>query len=263
MPLQFGKTFQEGNYMKKNTLILFALLFTLTLFPHPATSGWMDEAKSLVDKYKEKNSSKSNGLTDGDIASGLKEALTVGTANVVGRLGKENGFNKDPKVHIPLPDNMKKVRKVLKKIKQEKLADDLELRLNRAAEIATPKAKKHFLKAIKAMTLKDARKIWQGPDDAATRYFEGKMTGPLKKEMSPVISDSLAEVGAIKSYEKTVGRYKKIPFVPDIRADLTSYVTGKGLEGIFYYLAREEAAIRKDPIKRTTDLLKKVFGTKE
>lgn len=246
----------------KSRRIIFALLFILAFSPRPAISGWLDDGKGLLDKYRDKKESKTNSLTDSDITAGLKEALTVGTGKVVGRLGKLDGFNKDPKVHIPLPDNLKNVRKLLKKVKQEKIADDLELRLNRAAEIATPKAKRHFVDAIKAMTLSDARKIWKGPDDSATTYFKAKMTGPLKKELSPIISDSLAKVGAIKSYEKTIGRYKKLPFVPDVRADLTAYVTDKGLDGIFYWLAKEEAAIRKDPVKRTTDLLKRVFGSK-
>lgn len=249
------------NLIKSRT-ILFVILFSLSILPAPALPGWLDDGKALLEKYQEKKGAKTGVLTDGDIAAGLKEALTVGTANVVERLGRENGFNGDPKVHIPLPENLKEVRRLLEKVRQEKIADDLEIRLNRAAEIAAPKARKHFVEAVRAMTLDDARKIWKGPDDSATAYFREKMTAPLKEEMRPVIGDSLAEVGAIKSYERMMGRYKKLPFVPDVRADLADYVTDKGLEGIFYYLAKEEAAIRKDPVKRTTELLKKVFGSK-
>jgi hypothetical protein len=140
--------------------------------------------------------------------------------------------------------------------------DDLELRLNRAAEAATPKAKKLFLDSIQDMTLEDVRRIYEGPDDAATRYFQAKMSEPLAGEMMPIVSDSLSEVGAIKSYDDAMGRYEAIPFVPDVKADLTGYVVDKGMEGIFYYLAKEEAAIRQDPLERTTDLLQKVFGAR-
>ena len=136
------------------------------------------------------------------------------------------------------------------------------LRLNRAAEVAAPKAKKLFIDAIAAMTLDDARRIYDGPNDAATRYFQGKMTKPLAREMTPVVSESLSEVGAIKSYDSVMGQYKQIPFVPDAKADLTEYVVEKGMDGIFYYLAKEEAAIRENPVKRTTSLLKKVFGAR-
>ena len=78
--------------------------------------------------------------------------------------------------------------------------------------------------------------------------------------MRPVVEQSMSEVGAVHTYDRVMGKYKSIPFVPDVKADLTDYVIEKGMDGIFYYLAREEAAIRKNPVKRTTDLLKRVFG---
>ena len=86
------------------------------------------------------------------------------------------------------------------------------------------------------------------------------MAPSLSKEMRSIIEASLSEVGAIKAYDKVMGKYKKLPFVPDVKADLTKHVVNKGMNGIFYYLAKEEAAIRKDPVKQTTDILKKVFG---
>ena len=81
----------------------------------------------------------------------------------------------------------------------------------------------------------------RGPDDSATRYFQGKMTQPLAKEMGPVVSESLSEVGAIKSYDNVMGQYGQIPFVPDVKANLSEYVVEKGMDGIFHYLAQEEA----------------------
>lgn len=239
----------------------FFYFITLTLYifciSSPVSAGWLDDGKKLLKGLEKKGRGE---LSVEEIAGGLKEALKVGTGRVTERLGKVNGFNHDPKAHIPLPDNLKKVRKVLKKVGKKKLADDLEVRLNRAAEAAAPKAKKLFINAIRKMTLKDAKKIYKGPEDAATRYFKDKMTNALSAAMKPVINESLLEVGAIKSYEKAIGRYKKIPFVPDVRGDLAEYVTVKGIESIFYYLAEEEAKIRKDPAKRTTELLRRVFG---
>jgi len=140
------------------------------------------------------------------------------------------------------------------------MLDDLELKLNRAAEAATPKAKALFLQSIQQMTLEDAQAVYSGPDDAATRYFEDKMSAPLTAEMSPVVSESLSQVGAIAAYDKVMSRYQNVPFAPDVKADLSEYVVSEGIGGIFYYLAKEEAAIRQDPAKRTTDILKKVFG---
>jgi hypothetical protein len=154
------------------------------------------------------------------------------------------------------------VQAALNKVGMSSMVDDLELRLNRAAEAATPKAKKLFGDAIQEMTMDDVKTIYQGPDDAATSYFKEKMSKPLAEEMKPIVKESLAEVGAIQSYEKMMGQYKSLPFVPDVKADLTDHVLDKGMDGIFYYMAKEEAAIRKNPVKRTTELLRKVFGAK-
>jgi len=199
-------------------------------------------------------------LSADEIGAGLKEALKVGSGNVVTRLGATDGFNKDSSIHIPLPAGMDKVKSVLSKVGKSSLLDDLELKLNRAAEIATPKAKQLFWNAIAAMTLEDAKGILNGPDDSATQYFKGKMTPELAREMRPVIEESLSGVGAVKVYDDAMKEYKAIPFVPDAKANLTDHVVEKGMDGIFYYMAKEEAAIRQDPAKRTTDLLKKVFN---
>jgi hypothetical protein len=141
----------------------------------------------------------------------------------------------------------------------EAVFEDVELKLNRAAEDATPKAKQLFWNAISAMTIRNVKQIYNGPDDAATEYFKGKMTSDLLKEMQPIIENSLSRVGEIQSYDAMMSKYKSLPFVPDIKANLTDHVLEKGMEGIFYYMAREEAAIRQNPAKRTTEILKKVF----
>jgi len=200
------------------------------------------------------------GLSVGEIASGLREALKVGSERVVNQVGVNDGFNADPEIHIPLPDNMQTVQRALSRIGLSSMVDDVELRLNRAAEAAAPRAKQLFWDAITAMTLEDVQAIYNGPKDAATQYFRRTMSGPLRDTMRPVVDNSLQEVGAIRAYDQTMARYKDIPFVPDVKADLTNHVLDKALDGIFLYLAREEAAIRDQPIKRTTEILKKVFG---
>ena len=235
-------------------IILFSFLSTTA----GAGSSWWDKGKKLLDAFSE-NKNK-DPLTIGEIGAGLKEALRIGTENVVSRLGQFDGFNADAAIHIPLPEDFKKVKKVLNKIGMSGLLDNLELKLNRAAEVATPRAKKLFWAAITEMTLDDVKAIYKGPEDAATRYFQRKMTPPLAKQMRPVVEESLSEVKAIRAYDDTMRQYQSIPFVPDVKADLTGFVIEKGMDGIFYYLAREEADIRKDPAKRTTDLLKRVFG---
>ncbi len=200
-------------------------------------------------------------LTDGEIGAGLKEALKIGTERVVAQVGTLDGYYADPAIRIPLPGDLDKVHDVLTRIGLNKLTADLELKLNRAAERAAPEAKAVFWQAITEMTLQDVRTIWQGPDDAATRYFRGKMTTPLTQRFTPIVLDSMNEVGAIRSYDRMMANYKAVPFVPDVKADLTRYTVGKSLDGLFHYVGKEEAAIRHDPAKRTTQLLQRVFGT--
>ncbi len=249
------------NRAGKVSAIIITFFFILTLAGTANATDWLKKGKDLLGGSGLSGSSAaSKALSTEEIGSGLKEALRVGSERVVAQLGKTDGFNSDPQIHIPLPENLKKVQSALSKVGMSSMVDDLELRLNRAAEVATPKAKKLFGDAIKEMTMDDAKAIYQGPDDAATSYFKGKMSKPLAEEMRPIVNESLAQVGAIQSYDNMMGKYKSLPFVPDVKADLTEHVLGKGMDGIFYYIAKEEAAIRQNPVKRTTELLKRVFG---
>lgn len=202
-----------------------------------------------------------SGLSNAQIGDGLREALRVGSERVTGTLGQTDGFNTNPDVHIPLPDSLQTAQSALATVGMSGLADDLELRMNRAAETAAPQAKELFLQAISAMTLEDAQGILAGPDDAATKYFQGKMSGPLTERFTPVVNDELADAGAVQAYDKMMGDYGKIPFAPDVQTNLTPYVVQKALDGMFLMLAREEAAIRQDPAARTTELLQTVFGS--
>ncbi len=236
----------------------FLLAMTLISISGNALSAdWLDKLKEKIGSSDEKE----HTLSTDEIGGGLKEALRVGTETVVANLGKADGFNLDPQIHIPLPSQLDQVKSVLGKVGMDSMLTDLELRLNRAAEIATPKAKLLFMQAINDMTLDDVMNIYNGPDDSATRYFKSRMSEALALEMKPVIDESLADAGAVKAYDGVMERYNALPFVPEVDADLSDYVVQKGMDGIFYYLAKEEAAIRQNPAKRTTDLLKRVFGT--
>lgn len=241
-------------------LASIVLALALMAASSTASSQWLDKLKGLIDDGDEQEQSLSTDLTGDEIGSGLKEALIVGSETVVANLGQEDGFNLDEAIHIPLPDQLDQVRQVLGKIGMDSMLTDLELRLNRAAEIATPKAKALFLGAINDMTLDDVMTIYNGPEDSATQYFRSKMSGSLAIEMKPIVDTSLADAGAAKTYDEVMSLYNTVPFVRKVDADLSDYVVEKGMDGIFFYLAKEEAAIRKDPLKRTTDLLQKVFG---
>lgn len=200
------------------------------------------------------------GLTSADITAGLKQALTKGSSQVVGQLGQRGGFSGDSTVRIPLPSSLVKARDFASRVGLEKSFDDLQLRLNRAAELATPKAKDLFVGAIRDMSVQDARGILQGPDNAATQYFQGKTSTGIKSAMRPLVDDALAQVGAVQYFNSLLKQYRSIPLAPPVEADLTGHVVDKGSDGIFHYLAEEEKAIRTNPLERTTDLLRRVFA---
>jgi len=224
-----------------------------------AYAGWMDQVEGLlqdsgINKPASPAVASIAALSNSDMIAGLKDALRIGSENVTGQLSQADGFNSDPAIHIPLPENLKPVKSALNAVGMGYMMDDLELRLNRAAEAATPKAKRIFADSIKAMSINDAKDILNGPNDAATQYFKGKMSTPLSKEMRPIVIKALNQAGAIQAYDNVMGKYQSLPFMPDVKANLTQHVLDLGLSGIFYYMASEEAAIRKEPVKRTTDI---------
>ena len=234
----------------------------IVLLPQPARAqtDWLKKGQELLGTATQ--SPVATTTDTSQVAAGLKEALRVGSDTVVKQLGRPDGFNADPAIHIPLPKSFTTVQSALKPLGMSYLLDDLELKLNRAAEQATPKAKELFLSSIEQMTMDDVMGIYNGPPDAATRYFQGKMSEPLGVSMKPIVDQALAQAGAVQAYDNVMGQYKTVPFVPDVKADLSGYVVEQGMNGIFHYLAQEEAAIRQNPAKRTTELLKTVFGSK-
>lgn len=250
--------------MRMATLVIG---FTFILAAPPLAPA---QAQSLFDKAKGALEKSLGGVKGGstgagvlrhdEIANGLREALRVGTERVVARLGALDGFNGDGTIHIPLPGSLKKAQAMLRRFGLSGLADDLELRLNRAAEAAAPEARALFFQAITEITLADARRIYKGPQDAATRYFQDRMSRPLGQRMAPIIDRALSRVGAIAAYDAMMAEYKNLPLVPDVKADLNKYVVQEAMNGIFHYVAKEEAAIRADPAKRTTEILRRVFG---
>jgi len=204
-----------------------------------------------------------SALSIEDITGGLKQALSIGTGNVVSQLGQVDGFNADPVAHIPLPTALVKARNVASKVGLASSFNSLEDRMNQAAEKAVPLAKDLFVGAIQQMTLDDARGILQGSDDAATQFFRRTTGNQLRNSMRPIIDNSLGQVGAVRASQQLMSSYHRIPFAPPVEANLTEHVLDKGMDGIWHYIAVEESAIRQNPVKRTTDLLRRVFGSQD
>lgn len=242
--------------------LFLAFLALLTSTPAMAQSDWLKGGRNLLDSVlqNQQGGGAVGQLTVGEITGGLQEALKVGTERVVSRVGQVDGFNADPAIHIPLPGTLQTAQNALRRIGAGAIADDLELRLNRAAEAAAPQAKSIFWRAINAMSLDDARAILDGPEDAATQYFRRTMSTPLRDAMRPVVEQNMAQVGVLNTYDRFTAQYQSIPFMPNLKADLTGHVLDNALDGLFHYLAQEEAAIRANPAQRSTELLKKVFS---
>lgn len=223
-------------------------------------AGWRDFVDQVKEKIKSSNTDK-GGLSSGEVADGLKEALRVGTKKSIDILGKQDGFYRDGKVRIPMPDKLKKVEKLLRKTGQDKLADKFIKTMNRAAEQSVKSTFNIFVDAIKKMTLQDAVDIYKGRDDEATRYFRRTKGSEIQKTIQPIVKQATAQTGVTSNYKK-ISKQAGIlhPSLKKSMPDIDEYVTEKTMDGIFYKIAKEEALIRKDPAARTTEILRKVFS---
>lgn len=202
-------------------------------------------------------------LTTAEVGEGLKEALVNGISKGSDQVSQLDGYFKNPQIKIPFPPDMQKVEKTLRDIGLGSEVDKFVMTLNRGAEDAAKEAKPIFVSAIKSMTIQDAWAILKGEDNAATEYLRKTTSGQLKEKFKPVIQTSLNKVNATKYYGELVTRYNKIPLVEKVNPNLDDYATDKAIDGLFVMIAKEEKNIRQDPVARTTDLLKKVFGYKK
>ena len=241
--------------MRRLSVILVFTTFIMVQSA-PASADFRDILKGLGEIVKGEE------LSESTIIQGLKEALEIGTGNAVASVSRLDGYFKNPKIRLPLPEKIQKVEKFLRVVGFGRKLDAFELSMNRAAERAAPEAKALFVDAIKQMTFSDARRILQGQDNEATLYFEDKTRGRLQDLFKPLVHKAMSEVGVTRSYQELDAKTRTIPFAENISFDLDEYVTNKGLDGLFLMVAEEERKIRQDPAARVTDLLKKVFSNK-
>jgi len=221
---------------------------------------WLAVAASLFAHSDQIVLAQVRGLSDAKIASGLKEALQVGTQNAVSLTGRPDGYFQNAAIKILMPSQLQPIEKGLRAGGYGPQIDELVLSMNRAAERAAPAAKPIFLDAITAMSFDDAQKILTGSPTAATEYFKGKTSDKLTAAFQPVVAQTMNEVGVTRQYKELMGRTQAMPFLKSGVFDLDRYVVGKSLDGLFYVLGQEEQKIRTNPAARATDLLKQVFG---
>ena len=201
-----------------------------------------------------------SSLTNSEASGGLKEALTQGVGKAVSTLGAADGFFGNKEVKIPLPKYLKKVEKGMKLMGMGKQSDELVLKMNRAAEAAVPEAKALLVGSIKQMTLADAKAILTGPQDAATQYFKRTTSKQMGEKFLPIVQKATEKVQLAETYNKYAEMGSKFGVIKSEDAKIEQYVTNKALDGVYLMIAKEEAAIRKDPLGQASSLLKKVFG---
>jgi len=202
-------------------------------------------------------------LTNEEIIKGLREALTVGTNSSTASASKADGYLKNTRLFIPWPEEAKDMKDRLMKLGMKKQIADFETSLNRAAEEAAKKAAPVFIDAITKMSISDGMAILNGNDTAATNFLRKTSYAPLYNQFLPVVKEAIAKVNVTKYWKPLVTKYNKLPGVKKQNPNLDDYVTKKAANGLFILIADEEAKIRKDPMARVTDILKKVFGFKK
>jgi hypothetical protein len=201
-----------------------------------------------------------SSITNTDATTALRTALTQGAGKAVTTLAQQDGFFGNTDVKIPLPQNLLKAEKTLRKYGLGFMADEVILTMNRAAEAAMPEARTLLVDAVKNMTLADAKGILSGGPDSATQYFRTKTQTTLATKFKPVIAQATAKTGAVKSYNQLAGKAAQFGLLDTKSANIDDYVTAQALDGLYKMIAKEELAIRADPIGQSSKILQKVFS---
>jgi len=199
-------------------------------------------------------------ISNADAASGLRQALTDGTAAAIQLLGKENGYFANPKVKIPLPPALKQVESGLRMMGMKKKADELVLSMNRAAEAAAPEAKQLLVDAVKKMSVQDAKSTLTGGDTAATEYFKRTTSAQLTQRFLPIVKKATDRVGLAQQYNNLAGQGASLGLIKKEDASIENYVTQKALDGLYLIIAEQEKSFRQNPVGAASSIVKKVFG---
>jgi hypothetical protein len=231
-------------------VVIFCLLFI----------GLTQMSNAQINLNKLKKALGGESVSTEEVAQGLKEALTNGVSKGSDLVSQVDGYFKNPEIKIPFPPEVKQVESRLRQVGLGSEVDRFILTLNRGAEDAAKEAKPIFVEAVRQMTIQDAWAILKGERDAATQYLKKSTSALLKVKFKPIIQNSLNKVNATKYYGDLVNSYNKIPLVQKVNPDLDEYATDKAIEGLFVMIAKEEKNIRENPVARTSELLKKVFG---
>ncbi len=244
-------------------------ILLISLLPCTAAqAGWGDllkkieEGSATLQRSDSRDTGVTSALSSETLAKGLKEALAIGTERAVAQVAQLDGFLGNPAIRIPLPAPLASTEKMMRRVGLGDLVDQFTTSINRAAEAAAPQATRYFADALQSMNIEEARNIYDGGDDAATRYFRQKTGAQLSETFSPAIDQAINDAGVTRYYQQLTDAIKKYPMLGSMELDLSQHVTQGAVNGLFVMLAEEEKKIRAEPLARTTDLLKTVFGSR-
>jgi Protein of unknown function (DUF4197) len=198
-------------------------------------------------------------ITHTEAARALRQALNEGSLAAVAKLGVENGFFGNSRVRIPLPPSLQRVERGLRAFGMKREADELVLAMNRAAEAAVPEAKQLLTDAVRRMTVQDAKKILNGGDTAATEYFKRATESQLTQRFLPVVKKATDRVDLAQKYNAVAGQGLALGLIEEEEASIERYVTGKALDGLYFMIGEQEKAFRRDPVRASSDIVRKVF----
>jgi len=225
-------------------------------------SDYLDSLKGVINTDSATVPAATDALSNDEVVAGLKAALQEGTRYAVDALGKDGGYLDNASVRIPMPDSLAWIEKSLRTLGQDQLADEFVASMNHAAEQAVPEAAAIFSDAIQTMTLDDARAILSGPDDAATEYFRTHTESTLTERMLPIVTRATESTGVTSAYKRMLSSAGGLTsMLSGDATDIDGYVTQQALDGLFSMVAVEEKRIRENPMARSSELLKKVFGS--
>lgn len=252
--------------MRKLTMTTLLLSAAIATSSHAGWSDLVESVKKTGGELIKQPAASNSGVSSASLSSetlinGLREALVVGSERAIKLISAEGGFLNDPQIRVPMPAGLDQLAGPLRKFGMSEQVDQFEQSINRAAERAAPQATAILVDNIKSMSFEDARKIYEGSDDAATQYFREKAGPQIAALFKPEVDGALGEVGATKYYNSLAAQAADLPVIgKQVEGDLTTHVTNAALDGLFLKLAAEEKLIRENPAARSTELLKKLWS---
>jgi uncharacterized protein DUF4197 len=201
-------------------------------------------------------------VSEREITRALKDALSVSAESAVRRLGREDGFLLNQKVHIALPENVSRAATTLRRFGMARYPDELEITMNRAAEAAVPELRALLLDAVARINFDDARAVINAGDHSAARYFRAQTQTAMEVRFLPLVRAATRKLRVAEAYNQVAGRAAKVGLMRSENANLDDYITRKALDGVYATMVEEERTLRASPARPIQKVLRSASGTR-